>query len=394
MPVVKLTDSIYWVGIVDWNVRDFHGYETTSGSTYNAYLIMDEKIALVDVVKGSFAEQFRKQIEKVVDPKKIDYIISNHSEPDHSGSLGDVLSWAPQATVIATAKGKATLKNYHPGDWNAIVPKVGEPLSLGKHTLDFIPTPMLHWPDSMFTYVREEKLLFSMDAFGQHLATAGRFDTDVPLGLIMTEAKRYYANIIMHLGRIVKKTLEAAKDLAIETIAPSHGVIWRKHIPEILAAYRDWADCVAKNRKVLVIYESMWSSTEQMAEAIYNGALDAGAEAKLLSLKANNLTDLVTEVLDAQAFAVGTPTLNNGPMPTVAAFVNYITGLKPTHKIGMTFGAHGWAGGGAERVATELQAADIELPMSPITCSYRPSEDVLRQCYEAGKALAETKPTK
>ncbi len=383
---VPLRDDIYWVGAVDWNVRDFHGYTTRRGSTYNAYLILDEKVALIDSVKEPFAEDLLGHIRAHVDPAKIDYVVSNHSEPDHSGSLYHVLEAAPNAELIATAKGAATLQTYY-GERNIRTVKTGDEVALGKRTLQFVTTAMLHWPDSMFTYVPEEKLLFSMDAFGQHLASSGRFDDEVPFDIVMAEAKKYYANILMIFGKLVAKTLPVAHALDIETIAPSHGVMWRKHIAEILSKYEDWAVCKPA-AKVLVVYESMWHSTELMAEAIHEGAAAEGVACQYLRLSVNDITDLATEMLDTACVAVGTSTLNNGMLPRTAAFLTYMTGLKPVGKVGLAFGSHGWSGGGASQASAMLETAGIELMREPLTCSYKPTAQVLAQCRQAGAALA------
>jgi len=385
---VRVADDVYWVGVVDWNVRDFHGYTTRRGSTYNAYLIVDEKIALIDAVRAPFADVLLANIAEHVDPSRIDYLISDHTEPDHSGALKAVLEAAPNATLVATARGLKGLEAYYGPARETREVSTGDTISLGKHTLQFIATPMLHWPDSMFTYVPEKKLLISMDAFGQHLASSGRFDDEVSMDIIMAEAKTYYANIIMHLGKIVAKTLEAAKDLHIETIAPSHGIIWREHIAEILKAYADWAAC-KPTPKVLVLYDTMWHSTEIMAQAVCRGVVEAGAECKLLKVSANDLTDLATEMLDAACVAVGTPTLNNWMMPSVAAFLTYIAGLKPSNKAGFTFGSYGWSGGGAKQASEILAKATVEIVAEPITCVYRPDDAVIRLCQEMGNKLAQ-----
>ena len=384
---VPLTGGIFWVGVVDWNVRDFHGYTTRRGSTYNAYLVVDEKIALVDSVKAPFRERLLEHVAEHVDPKSIDFIISNHTEPDHSGSLYYMAQAAPNAALIASGRGVKGLEAYYGSCREIREVKTGNELSLGKRTLQFITTPMLHWPDSMATYVPEEKLLFSMDAFGQHLASSGRFDDEVPFDVLMAEAKTYYANIIMHLGKIVAKTLDAAKGLDIETIAPSHGVILRKRIPEMLSAHADWAKCKPA-AKVIIVYDTMWQSTETMAHAILRGVASKDVECKLLKVTNNDLTDLATEMLDTACVAVGTPTLNNGMMPPIAAFLTYIMGLKPAGKVGLTFGSHGWSGGGAVQAAEMLQKATVELMNDPITCVLRPDEAVIQRCEEAGVALA------
>ncbi len=385
----QIIDGIHYVGIKDWNVRDFHGYKTIKGSSYNSYLILDEKNVLIDTVKAPFAGEFIKNIEAVIDPSKIDYVISNHTEPDHSGSMETIMKAAPNATVVATAKGKEGLSKYYDTSaWKWQVVKSGDSIQIGRRKLDFIATPMLHWPDSMFTYLAEDKLLFSMDGFGQHFSTSYLYDDEAPYDLLMYEAKKYYANILMHLGGVAKKTLDAAKELPIEIICPSHGVIWRKYIPEIVGAYYDWSVCKPE-KKVLIIYDSMWGSTEIMAKAILEGATRDGIDAKLLKITANELTDLTTEVLDAAAIAVGSPTLNNGMMPTVASFLTYIQGLKPQNKPGAAFGSHGWGGGGAAGVDAWLDKIGIKKLRGPIVCIYRPAPAVIEECKKLGAELAD-----
>ncbi len=387
MKSIEIAPNVYWVGSVDWNVREFHGYSTHHGTTYNAYLVVDEKVALIDAVKEDFGDDMLAKIAERIDPSKIDYIVSNHTEPDHSGEIGKVLELAPHAKVVANDKGHQGLQCYYPGNWDFQVVKTGDAISLGKNTLEFISTPMLHWPDSMFTYVPEQKLLFSMDAFGQHYATSGRFDDEVRYDELMKEAKTYYANIIMHLGNVVNKTLKQAADLEIEMVATSHGVIWRKHIADIMAAYKDWS--LFKPRpKVLVIYDSMWHSTEIMAQAISAAATREGVEVKHWLLTVNDLTDLATEILDASAIAVGSPTLNNTIMPTVASFLTYIKGLRPRNKSAVVFGSYGWSGEGVPQAKEILEQTGFEMLCEPIRCRYRPDEATLEECRAAGEELA------
>ncbi|MBN1766165.1 MAG: FprA family A-type flavoprotein [Sedimentisphaerales bacterium] len=379
--------GIHWVGHVDWTIRDFHGYQTHRGSTYNAYLIVDDKVALIDAVKAGYGDDMFEKISEHVDPSKIDYIISNHTEPDHSGEIARVLELAPQAEVVASEKGRQGLTRYYPGDWKFRTVKTGDTLTLGKTTLKFICTPMLHWPDSMFTYLPDSNILFSMDAFGQHYATSARYDDDVEFPELMFEAKTYYANILMHLGSITAKTLKQAGELDIDMICPSHGVIWRKHIPDIIQAYQDWSIFKPKP-KVLVIYDSMWHSTEIMAETIAQAAAEENVEVKLLRLGVNDLTILVTEVLDAAALAIGTPTLNNTMMPAMGAFLTYLQGLKPRNKSAFVFGSHGWSGGGVEAAAEILKNLGLELVGENIRCQYLPDEETLKTCRAHAKKLA------
>jgi flavorubredoxin len=349
---------------------------------------VDEKVALVDAVKEGKGHSMIDNIAEIIDPSKIDYVISNHTEPDHSGEITKILHLSPNATVVATEKGRSGLEKYYQENWKFKVVKTGDSITLGKHELQFINTPMLHWPDSMFTYLPAQKLLFSMDAFGQHYASSGRFDTEVDMDVLMAEAKTYYANIIMHLGSIVSKTLKQAEGLEIEMICPSHGVIWTEHRSKIISAYQDWSQCLAKP-KILVIYDSMWHSTELMAKAISDGASRDGIDVKLLRLDVNDLTTLATEILDAAAVAVGSPTLNNNMMPTVAAFLTYIKGLKPKGKLGVAFGSYGWSGGAIEQAAGFLQEAGFEMFGENIGCQYRPNEEIIEKCRQMGVRLAD-----
>lgn len=383
-----LKKGINWVGYIDWTVRDFHGYKTESGSTYNAYLVEDEKNALIDTVKEPFVGRLLELIQAKVALDKIDYVVCNHAEPDHSGGLPAVMAACPQAKLVCNQKCKAALeKHYKTDDWTWEVVSDGDSISLGSRSLTFIDTPMVHWPESMFTYVAEEKLLFSMDAFGQHFASAFRFDDEEPLDVILQEAKAYYANIVMLYGRPIAQTLEKAKDLQIEMIAPSHGVIWRSHIAEVLAAYKKWVVC-KPTPKVVVAYASMWKSTELMARAMLEGAQECDVHAQLFDVDATHKTRIVTDVLDCAAFAVGSPTLNNGMMPEMASVLTYLKGLKPTGKVGLAFGSYGWGKrGGAGAVHEVLEEMKVEMLREPLMVNYVPTADELEACREAGRAL-------
>ncbi len=384
---VQIADNVYWVGYRDWNIRNFHGYKTERGSSYNAYLIIDEKITLIDTVKAPYAGKLLENIAQIIDPAKIDYLISNHTEPDHSGSIPAVLAAAPNATLVAVKKGLEGLEKYYGGGWRSIEVKTGDTLDIGRLKLEFIATPMIHWPDSMMTYVHGLELLFSMDAFGQHYATSELFDDEVSYCELMQEAKTYYANIIMHLGSLTKKAIPAVEALPISLVAPSHGVIWRKHFAKIVAEYKKWVDC-KPTAKIVIIYDSMWSSTETMAQAIGAAATRDGVCVKLLRIPDNELTNLITEVLDAAVVLVGTPTLNNGMMPTVSAFLTYMTGLKPTGKQFAAFGSHGWRGGGATSVDKVLRDAALDVVCEPLTCVFKPDGDTLAKCAEWGESFA------
>jgi flavorubredoxin len=386
--VTSLRDNIDWVGHVDWTVRDFHGYRTDRGSTYNAYLLRDEKTALIDTVKAPYAEDLLGRVARRVDPAKLDFIVCNHAEPDHSGALPAVVAACPRAEVVCNEKCRDALGlHYHTAGWRFRVVGDGEELSLGRRTLKFLLTPMVHWPESMATYVATERLLFSMDGFGQHFASSGRFDDEEPLDVVLAEAKSYYANILMLYGGPIGRALEKLSGLAIEMIAPSHGVIWRTHPQRILAAYRDWV-ALKPAAKVLVLYDSMWGSTAGMAGAICEGAAEAGAEVKLVHVRSSDLTVIATEVLDAAAVAFGSPTLNNTMMPQVAAVLTYLKGLRPAGKAAMVFGSYGWAKGAAKDMREHLNAMKMEAVREPLLAQFAPSQQALDECRSAGELLA------
>ena len=385
-----LREGIHWVGYVDWNVRDFHGYKTARGSTYNAYLVQDQQNAIIDSVKGPFAQKLLANIKKHISLDAIHYLVVNHAEPDHSGSIPAVMAACPNATLVCDAKCKDALAlHYDTQGWNFKVVKTGDSISLGSRTLTFLETPMVHWPESMFTYVPEEKLLFSMDAFGQHLATASRFDDTEDMTVVMQEAKTYYANIVMLYGRSIRQTLDAASGLEIEMIAPSHGVIWRKNIPVILEAYDRWTQHKPE-KKVLIVFDTMWKATEMMADAIMEGVLEYDIDARLLNVHSSHITELATEILDAAGVAVGSPTLNMSLMPQVACVLTYWKGLRPQDKVGFAFGSYGWSkNGGAAEVEKYLKEMKVELTTPALYVKFVPTEDDLETCREAGRGLAQ-----
>lgn len=387
MNCVEVKKGIYFVGAVDWNVRSFHGYSTNRGATYNAYLIIDEKITLIDTVKAPFADELIRRISSIVDPEKIDYIISNHVEMDHSGAIPAIMKVAKNATIITSApSGLKGLQAHYGSDYNYMSVKAGDTLSLGERSLTFVATPMLHWPDNMVTYCPEEKILFSNDAFGQHFASSKHFDVDVNLEEVYQEAKKYYANILMLYGKQAAKALEIVRSLDLEMICPSHGIIWTEHIPEILDKYEEFATGVAKE-KALIVYDSMWHSTEKMAHAILEGFAKKGMETKLYDLKENHISDIMTEVLDAKYIAVGSPTLNNTMMPTVASFLCYMEGLHPENKKAFAFGSYGWGGQAVAKIQDKLKEIGLEVICDPIKANYIPSEETLNEIENKVEAV-------
>lgn len=384
----ELVKQVHWVGFVDWPVRDFHGYQTKRGSSYNAYLVQGEqKVALIDTVKAPFAEYLKQNVAAHCPLSKIDYLVCNHAEPDHSGSFPAMVAACPQAEVVCNAKCKDALsRHYDTTGWKFRVVKEGETLDLGGRTLQFFDTVMCHWPESMVTYLVEEELLFSMDIFGQHYATYCRFDDEANMAEVMQEAKTYYANIVLLYAKPVAAAAKKLLGLKLKMVAPSHGVIWRSHFQQILDAYLAWH--ISKpTRKVIVFYSTMWQSTRQMAEAVVRGANEFDVQVKLFDLKAVGDTELITELMDCAAFACGTPTLNQSLMPRMAAALTYIRGLKPAGKKAFSFGSFGWASKGAEEAQEYLKAFGCELLCPPITCKFAPDAATLEQCVEAGRAL-------
>ncbi|MCL2544398.1 MAG: FprA family A-type flavoprotein [Clostridia bacterium] len=370
MNPIPLKPGIYWVGALDWALRSFHGYTTGRGATYNAYLIVDEKIALIDTVKAPFAGEMFSRIARVAPPESIDYLISNHVEMDHSGAIPLALERMPKARVITSVQGAKGLAAHY-GDRGYHAVKAGDSLSLGGRTLRFVPTPMLHWPDNMLTYCPEERLLFSNDAFGQHIACGQRFDDEAPMDAVMQEAAKYYANIVMPFPAQTKAALRALEGLECDLIAPSHGVIWRAHIAQILQAYGRWSDNDPPKAAV-VAFDSMWHSTERMAVEIADAFIARGVPAKLRDLKAYHMSDIATDLLEAKYLAVGSPTLNNNMLPTVAALLTYLRGLAPKGRKGFAFGSYGWGGQAAGQVQEMLAAAGIDILCEKIRHPYVP----------------------
>ena len=385
--MTEITEGIHWVGAIDWNIRNFHGYITHRGTTYNAYLIVDEETALVDTVKAPFFPEMMRRIREIVDPGEIDYLISNHTEPDHSGSIRKVLEVAENAELIASDFGTKGLKRYYGDDLECTSIKEKPSVSLGKRTLQFVPIPMVHWPDSMVTYIPEERLLLSNDAFGQHLASSKRFDDEVDQAVLMQEATTYYANIVMPLWMSVSRALKALEGVDIEVIAPSHGIIWRGNPGMILEAYQRWVEGRTEKRAVIV-YDTMWGSTERVAKALAEGISSEGVVVNLYRLRDTHNSDVIAEILEARAVLVGSPTLNNGLFPSVASFLAYMKGLKPRNKIGAAFGSYGWGGGAKRAVEAEMKAAGVELLESDLDYNYRPTEKELEEAVEFGRTVA------
>ncbi len=388
MQPVEIKTKIYWVGGIDWDLRYFHGYLTPRGTTYNAYLIVDEKIVLVDTVKHYLFDEMLSRIKKVVDPAKIDYLVVNHVEMDHSGSVPKIMDLAPGAKIVTSPQGKKGLERHYKRNWDFMVVNSGDELNIGSRTLKFVHTPMVHWPDSMVTYIPEEKLLLPNDAFGQHIASIERFDDELGWDVVHEEAAKYYANIVLPYGDQVNKALDVVSQLPIDVIAPSHGVIWRSFLPRILQVYRRWANHET-GKKALIVYDTMWGSTKKIALALQDGLEDAGIPVTVRFLQTNHISEIMPDVLVSKAILIGTPTLNNGMLPSVSAFLTYLKGLRPKNRIGFAFGSYGWGGQGAKEVKAFMQSMGWEVPLDVVNLQYIPGEDELEAVREMGRKLGE-----
>lgn len=386
---IEISPKVWWVGGIDWNERLFHGYTTERGITYNAYLIMDEKITLIDTCKATFADELVQRISQVVDPAKIDVVITNHVEMDHSGSLPVIHKIAPNAEIYASAGAGVNELRAHFGI-EATPVKTGDTLCIGERTLSFVTTPMVHWPDNMVTYSDVDKILFSNDAFGQHFATTKRFDDENDMCEVMKQAKKYYANIVWPYGMQAGRALAAVKGLELKMIAPSHGCIWRSHIDEIIAKYEEWTTYQTKE-KAVVVFDSMWHSTESMAREICDAFIAEGISAQLIDVKSTHISDIMLYMCDAKYVAVGSPTLNSNMLPTVASFLTYMRGLSPKNeqRIGLAFGSYGWAPLGPKQVYAELENAKFQLPVPVVAQQWVPSEENLAELQGTVRKMIE-----
>lgn len=389
MKTIEVAKNIYWVGAIDWALRDFHGYSTNRGTTYNAYLIIDDKVTLIDTVKKPFKNELIQRISKIIDPKKIDYLVVNHVEMDHSGSIPEMMEAIQPEKIICSKMGqKALLQHFHQPDWPYQVVGSGDEIKLGKRTLSFLETRMLHWPDSMFSYLKEDQILFSNDAFGEHLATSERFDDETDQCVLMQEATKYYANILTPYSPLVKKLLAEVQkmQLPIKMLAPDHGVIWRANPGKIIEAYARWSNNES-NGKAVIIFDTMWQSTRLMAKAVAEGLWEEGVEYKMFDMQVDHRSDALTEVLEASAVIVGSPTLNNGILPRMADFLSYMKGLKPAGKIGASFGSYGWSGESVRIMNGFLKDLNMTICHEGVKALYVPEQEQLERCVEMGRTV-------
>ena len=397
MEAVQLTDKVYWVGAVDFGVRDFHGYRTSDGSTYNAYLILDDKITLVDTVKKEFLPELLSRISKIVDPRRIDQVVCNHAEMDHSGGLPGLMEIIGREKPVFVSKmGEKALKgHFSESALNYRTVVSGDRLELGRLSLEFLETRMIHWPDSMFSFCPQLGLLFSQDAFGMHLATSRRFDDEVSRCVWSYEALKYFANILTPyatpIAALLKTVTDSGLAAKIKVICPDHGLIWRANPGEIVGLYAQWTR-QTPSRKAVIIYDTMWKSTEKMAGELADTLGSLGVLTRLMNLKANHRSDVVTEVYTAGAVLIGSPTINNDLYPTVADMLCYLRGLRFQNKIGGAFGSYGWSGEAAKLVQAALGEMKYQLPAKEVRFQWAPVEADLEPVRELARTVAQALP--
>lgn len=394
MKPVELKGEIYWVGAVDWAVRDFHGYETPRGTSYNNYLIIDEEPTLLDAVHHDFAHISLENISRIIEPTKIKNIVINHIENDHATGVEKILEIVPEANIYITEKGKRGLSKFIDlSRYKVNIVKTSDTIKIGRRSLLFIETPMMHWPDSMFTYIKEEKILVSQDAFGQHIASVERFDDEFVSNRSSEELEDavvdYYANILMPYGNVIKAKIEelVKSGIEIDMIAPDHGVIWRKYIDKVLTLYSEMVEAKAKLAAVIV-YDTMWHSTEQMVFPIAKGIEDEGIPVKIIKLRATAKSVAIKEIWKARGLLVGSPTLNNGVFPSVAEFLSYLKGLRPKNRLFAAFGSYGWSGEAVKDMYEAAKAMKLEVFEPGVKVLYKPSEEDLQRCYDFGVSFA------
>jgi anaerobic nitric oxide reductase flavorubredoxin len=389
--ITELTKGVYWVGVVDWALTHFHGYELTThrGSSYNAYLIRDEKTVLVDTVWGPFRKQLIENISEIIDPARIDIVVANHAETDHSGALPTVMRHAPKAKVIVSKRGRESVEGHYHQPWDFQAVQTGDRVSIGQRELVFIEAPMLHWPDSMFTYLTGDNILMPNDAFGQHYANAFRFNDQVDQEELYEEALKYYANILTPFSSMVTKKIDEvlALKLPVSMIAPSHGIIWRQEPLQIVKKYQEWAAQVPEKTAVIA-YDSMWEGTRHMAEAIGEGLAAKSIPYQLFYMPTADRNDVIAEIFKTKAVIIGSPTFNQGLLPTIAPILEDLKGMKFQNKVGAAFGCYGWSGEAVKIIEEHLTNSKIPLAAEGIRAKWQPRDEDLAKCREFGEAIA------
>ena len=388
----KISDTVSWVGKIDWELNRFHGdeYSTHKGSSYNSYLIRDEKTVLIDTVWAPFSKEFVANLKKEIELSKIDYIIANHAEIDHSGALAELMEEIPDTPIYCTKNGAKIIKGHHHKDWNFVEVKTGDTLDIGKNKLVFVEARMLHWPDSMMTYMAGENILFSNDAFGQHYASELMYNDKVDNDELYDEAIKYYANILTPFSKFVVSKIEevVALKIPIEMICPSHGIIWRDNPLQIVTQYMEWAKSYQENQ-ITLVYDTMWNGTRRMAEAIAEGikSKDNDVDVKLFNCAKRDKNDIITEIFKSKMILVGSSTINNGILTAAAGILEMIKGLKFTNKKAAAFGSYGWSGESVKIITEQLKEAKFDVVNEGIKELWNPDEEALERCREFGRNL-------
>lgn len=390
----QITDKITWVGKIDWELRKFHGdeYSTNRGSSYNSYLIEDEKVVLIDTVWKPFAKEFVENLKKTIDLSKIDYVIANHGEVDHSGALPELMREIPDVPIYCTKNAVKSLKGHYGQDWNLVTVKTGDILDLGQGKIVFIEAPMLHWPDSMFSYYTKDEILFSNDAFGQHYASEFMYNDRVDQAELYQEALKYYANILTPFSPLVTKKIQEVLDMKVPVsmICPSHGVIWRDNPLQIVEQYIKWADAYQENQ-VTVLYDTMWDATRRMAEEIAAGIqeVDKTIQIKLYNVAKTDKNDVISEVFKSKLLVAGSSTINKGILSAMAADIEIIKGLKFKKKKAAAFGSYGWSGESPKLLQEECKKCGFDVYDEALGILWVPDEEGREACRAFGRSLAE-----
>ena len=390
----RVTDKVTWVGKIDWELKKFHGDElsTMEGSSYNSYLIRDKKIVLMDTVWGPYDTEFVNRLKEEIDLKEIDYIVMNHNESDHSGTLPALMREIPNTPIYCTKKGESILRGLYHQDWNYVNVKTGDELEIGDSKLVFVEASMLHWPDTMMTYMTGDNILFSNDVFGQHYASEMLYDDMDDISKLLHEAEKYYTNIITPFSTFVTKKLAEVQgmNLKIDLVAPSHGIIWRENIGLIMDLYVKWANNYQEDQ-ITLIYDTMWQSTRKMAEAIAEGIQQASPNTtiKILNAVKNDKNDILVEVFKSKAILVGSPTINNGFSYAIAGILEMIKGLKCKNKKAAAFGSDGWSGEAAKQIKEFLEESKFAIVNDGIRVNWAPDQETIEQLREYGRKFVE-----
>jgi flavorubredoxin len=387
----KISEKVTWVGKIDWELKHFHGdeYSIRRGTSYNSYLIRDKKNVLIDTVWSPYDKEFVSKLKKEIDLDRIDYIIVNHSEPDRSGALPELMREIPDTPIYCTANGAKFLKGQYHKDWNFVTVKTGDTLEIGETTLTFVEAPMLHWPDTMFTYQSNENILFSNDAFGEHFASESLFNDTADPAELYAEGIKYYANILTPFSKFVVKKINEVLgfNLPLTMICPSHGVIWKDHPEQIVQRYMTWAQDYQENQ-ITIIYDTMWNATRKMAEAIALGIekADPKVMVKLLNASKEDKNDILTEVFKSKGIILGAPTVNNGYLHSIGGLLEMIKGLKFKNKTAAAFGSYGWSGEAVKQMTEGLKDAGFQVVNDGLKLLWVPDENGVKACIEFGES--------